>query len=184
MIKLLESLVSALARIPKLHVVFYGLFLNWPDHPRPLTSLLRAAYWRAQMKSVGSGSRVSHLVKIRGAPQISIGENTHVTNRCVIDGRGGLTIGSDVLIGYESIIMTVMHRFEDPNTPIRLQGSLKEPVVIGNDVWLGARVIVLPGVTIGDGAVVAAGAVVTRDVPPFSVAAGMPAKVIKSRLEK
>lgn len=179
--QILETLVWLIARIPKLHKLFYSAVLSWPEFPLPLISLLRAVYWRAQMKSLGSDSRISHLVKIRGAAQVSIGENTHVTNRCVIDGRGGLTIGNDVLIGYESIILTVMHRFDDPNMPIRLQGSIREPVMIGNDVWLGTRVIVLPGVTIGNGAVIAAGAVVTRDVPPFTVSGGVPAKVIGRR---
>lgn len=121
------------------------------------------------------------MVKIQGSPNISIGKNTHVTNKCLLDGRGGLSIGDDVLIGYETIIMSTMHNYEDPNKLIRLQGSRYEPVVIGNDVWLGARVIVLPGVTIGDGAVVATGAVVTKDIPSFAIAGGVPAKILRKR---
>jgi maltose O-acetyltransferase len=135
------------------------------------------------MKSVGECSRISHQVKIRAASGISIGKNTHITNRVILDGRGGLTIGDDVLIGYESIIMTATHNYQEPHTPIRLQGSSRKPVVIGNDVWLGARAIVLPSVTIGNGAVVGSGAVVTQDVPAYAVVAGVPAGVIGKRGE-
>jgi acetyltransferase-like isoleucine patch superfamily enzyme len=177
----LERLVALIARIPKFRTFFYNCVLSWPDYPKPLTSILRAAYWRTQMKSLGKGSQISHLVKIRGASHTSIGNNTLVTNRCILDSRGGLTIGDDVLVGYESIIITSSHRFEDPNTPIRLQGAKTAPVVIGNDVWLGTRVLVMPGVTIGNGAVVAAGAVVTKDVPPYAIVGGVPARIIGHR---
>ncbi|MBN2549568.1 MAG: acyltransferase [Anaerolineales bacterium] len=136
------------------------------------------------MKSLGRGSRISHWVKIRGADSISIGENSHITNRCILDGRGGLTIGDNVLVGYESIVITNTHNFENPDIPIRLQGSYRKPIVIGNDVWLGTRVIVLPGVTIGDGAVVAAGAVATQDIPSYTIAGGVPARVIGKREKK
>lgn len=180
---MIERFVEIIAHIPKLRVVLYRWFLSWPDSPKPLTSDLRAAYWRVFMKALGSSSKISHQVKIMAPSNISIGKDTHVTNKVILDGRGGLTIGDDVLIGYESIIMTSTHNYQNPDTPIRLQGSYRKPVVIGNDVWLGARVIVLPGVTIGDGAVVGSGAVVTQDVPVYAVVAGVPARVIGKRGE-
>ncbi len=176
-----ERIVDLIARIPKLRVIFYKWFLFWPDMPKPLTSQLRSTYWRLFMKSLGENSKISHRVKISSAPQIAIGKNTHITNNVILDGRGGLTIGDDVLIGYESIIMTTTHNYKDPFTPIRLQGSERKQVSIGNDVWLGARVIVLPGVVIGDGAVIGGGAVVTKDVPALAIMAGIPAIKIGMR---
>lgn len=77
---------------------------------------------------------------------------------------------------------TANHSFEDMDTPMRLQGDDESrPITVGNDVWIGRRAMVMPGVSIGNGSIVAAGAVVTRDVPEFSVVAGVPAKVVKMR---
>jgi maltose O-acetyltransferase len=182
--KYLVWLTYLLAHVPRLHAIVYRIFLAGVDFPKPLTSDLRAAYWKAHMASLGTGSRISHNVKIRGASKISIGNNSIVTNNCILDGDGNLSIGDDVLIGFESLILTSTHQFEDPSTPIRLQGFVREPVRIGNDVWIGARAIVLPGVAIGDGAVVAAGAVVTGEVPAYTIVGGVPARVLSSRKAK
>ncbi len=98
----------------------------------------------------------------------SIGEQTH--------------IGSDVMMGPDCVIYTRNHRFDRLDIPMREQGyGPVEPVVIGDDCWIGGRVTILPGVHIGNGAVIAAGAVVTKDVPPFAVVGGVPAKIIYNR---
>ena len=82
----------------------------------------------------------------------------------------------------ECMIYTKNHSIERTDIPMNLQGeTLEKPVVISNDVWIGARVIILPGVNIGEGSVLGAGCVVTRDVPPYTVVGGVPAKVIKQR---
>lgn len=91
-------------------------------------------------------------------------------------------IGNDVMMGPECIIYTRNHKFEDINSTMNVQGfSEVVPVVIGDDVWLGARVIILPGVKIGTGVVVGAGAVVSRDIPDYAVVVGNPAKIVKYR---
>lgn len=177
----LIRIVEIIARIPKIRWVFYHLFLSWPQQPKPLTSLLRAAFWRQFMQSLGEGSRISHQVLIKSPSRISIGKNTHVTNKVNLDGYGRLVIGDNVLIGFESIIVTHTHNHQDPDKLIRLQGFFAKPVFIGNDVWLGTRVIVQPGITIGDGAVIGSGAIVTKDVPPNAISAGVPARVIGER---
>ena len=98
----------------------------------------------------------------------SIGEQTH--------------IGSDVMMGPDCVIYTRNHRFDRLDIPMREQGyGPVEPVEIGDDCWIGGRVTILPGVHVGNGAVIAAGAVVTKDVPPYAVVGGVPARIIYNR---
>ncbi len=112
---------------------------------------------------------------------IRLGNNSGLGINCKV--RGPLVIGNDVMMGPDVIIYTENHCTERTDITMRGQGSTKpEKVVVQDDIWIGARVIILPGVTIGRGSIIAAGAVVTKDIPPFSVAAGVPAKVIKSRI--
>lgn len=109
---------------------------------------------------------------------ITIGSRTFINMGCSFQDWGGITIGDDCLIGHNCTICTVNHKQEP-----ELRGDMVcAPVKIGNKVWIGANSTILPGVTIGDGAIVAAGAVVTRNVEPNTVVGGIPAKVIK-RLE-
>jgi len=147
-------------------------------------SNLRAVYWRERKMVIDTGSRIASRVRIEAASNISIGKNTYITYNVVLDGRGGLTIGDDVLIGFDSTILTLTHNYEDPFIPIRIQGFTRKQVEIGNDVWIGTRVIILPGVKIGDGAIVGCGSVVTKDVPTLAIIAGVPANIIGVRGEK
>jgi acetyltransferase-like isoleucine patch superfamily enzyme len=118
------------------------------------------------------------------ADGLSIGNNVGISENCFIQVRGFLEIGDDVIIGPNSIIITENHRFVDTEIPIRLQGSNRKGVVIGKNVWIGAGCKVLDGVNIGDNAIIAAGAVVINDVPPYSIFGGIPAKLIKRRDSK
>lgn len=112
---------------------------------------------------------------------IVIGSDTAVGVGNVIMGQGGVYIGSNVLLGPGVTIISENHVYEDINRPIRLQGPSRSAVVIEDDCWLGSGVTVLAGVTIGHGTVVGAGAVVTKTLPPFSIAVGVPAHVIGAR---
>lgn len=112
---------------------------------------------------------------------ISIGNRTGISARAYIAGQGGVTIGDDVIMGPNVQIFSENHNFGALDKTIREQGVTKQAVVIGNNCWLGAGCTILAGVTIGHGCVVAAGSVVTKPVPPNSVVAGIPAKIIKSR---
>ena len=107
---------------------------------------------------------------------LKIGKRVFINAGCQFQDQGGIEIGDDVLIGPQTIIATLNH---DPD-PEKRGGMFSKRVKIGSKVWLGARVTICPGVTIGEGAIVAAGAVVTKDVPPRTVVAGVPAKVIKA----
>jgi len=94
-------------------------------------------------------------------------------------------IGDNVMMGPDVLIITRNHEFKDLSVPMNRQGMKKhEPVIIEDDVWIGARVIILPGVRIGKGSIIGAGAVVTKDVEPYTIVGGVPARVIGSRKEK
>ncbi len=96
--------------------------------------------------------------------------------------HGACTIGNYVMMGTDVVVFSRNHAFDRTDIPMMHQGFEEErPVVIGNDVWIGDRVIILPGVHVGDGSIIAAGAVVTHDVPPYAIVGGVPAKVIKTR---
>ena len=114
--------------------------------------------------------------------RLLIGSNVFVGLRAYIDATdGGISIGDDVLIGPNVVIRASNHIFADPHRPIRLQGTTGLGIIIESDVWLGANVVVVDGVTIGKGSVIGAGAVVTKSIPPYSVAVGVPAKVVSVR---
>jgi acetyltransferase-like isoleucine patch superfamily enzyme len=124
---------------------------------------------------------VLQVYNFRGMPQsgIKIGRDSLVGEYSVIRGQGGVTIGDRVYTSPFTQIIAVNHIFDDPNRPFVEQGITAKGIVIEDDVWLGASAVITDGVHIGKGSVVAAGAVVTRDVPPHCVVAGVPAKVIK-----
>lgn len=109
-----------------------------------------------------------------------MGSRSGIGKNCEILGE--VHIGDDVLMAPEVIIMTVNHNYSNRNDIIRHQGvTPMKPVIIGNNVWIGRRAMIMPGVHIGKGAVIAAGSVVTKDVPEYAVVGGVPAKVIKYR---
>jgi acetyltransferase-like isoleucine patch superfamily enzyme len=112
---------------------------------------------------------------------VHIGARTAVGSHNIIWGQGGVTIGSDCLLGPHVVIVSENHVHNDPAVPIRSQGNARAPVDIGDDCWIGAGARIMMGVTLGRGSVVGAGSVVTRDVPEFSVVVGVPARVIGTR---
>ena len=105
---------------------------------------------------------------------ITFGKEVFVNTNCTFMDRGGIIIGDGTMIGPNVSLTTLNH---DPN-PEKRHVTYCQPIRIGKQVWIGLGAIVLPGVTIGDGAIVAAGAVVTKDVPPLAVVAGVPAAII------
>lgn len=111
----------------------------------------------------------------------SVGDDVDFAKGVLVTTDGGVTIGNRVLIGYATQILSSNHRVPPLPEKIFGAGHAKNPVTIADDVWIGANCIILPGVTIGEGSIVAAGSVVTRDVPAFTYVGGIPAKVIKER---
>lgn len=122
--------------------------------------------------NVEKGAHFAHTTEI--GDYSGIGENSRLYGRVII--------GDYVMMGRECFIYTYNHETSRTDIPMQNQdGTPERPVHIGNDVWIGSRVTILPGVTIGDGAIIGAASVVTKDVPPYSVACGNPAKVVKYR---
>jgi acetyltransferase-like isoleucine patch superfamily enzyme len=124
---------------------------------------------------------VLHVYNFRGMPQsgIKIGRDSLIGEYSVIRGQGGVSIGDRVYTSPFTQILAVNHVYSDPARSFVSQGITAQGIVIEDDVWLGAGVIVTDGVRIGKGAVIAAGAVVTKDVPPHTLFAGVPARQVK-----
>lgn len=113
--------------------------------------------------------------------ELVIGNNVGISQHAFIGVRGKVTIGNNVMFGPYVTIYAANHNYTDPNQLIISQGENRKGIEIGDDCWLGTGCKILDGVKVGKGSIIAAGAVVTKDVPPYSIVAGVPAKVIKNR---
>lgn len=127
-------------------------------------------------------SRGCYVMAHRDAA-VLIDDRAYIGHRCLLYGTAGLRVGQDVLMANDVQLICGNHTFARRDVPIRAQPPEGHPIVIEDDVWLGASTIVLGGVTVGTGSVVGAGAVVTRSLPPYSIARGVPAKIVGVRGE-
>ena len=142
----------------------------------PILPARMAAYRRAGLQ-IGEQTTILMSVEIQGTEKITIGKNTVINQHCYLGGRSGLFIGDNVNISSHALLVTGTHDVRDGEN---FRGWY-EPITIQDHVWLCTRSMVLAGVTIGEGAVVAAGAVVTKSVPAFDIVAGIPARKIGER---
>ncbi|MDR2574526.1 MAG: acyltransferase [Desulfovibrio sp.] len=170
--------------------------------PTPLGLFLRLVAWKPLFASCGSvrfaaGLTLSGCRNMRLADGVRLGRGAFVTagnGSLVLDenvalspcvhlsaDEGRIEIGPYTAIGPGTVLRAANHRFDRLDAPIMFQGHIPDTIIIEDDVWIGANCVITPGVRIGRGAVVGAGAVVTRDVPPFAVVGGVPAKIIKRR---
>lgn len=141
----------------------------------------RFIWYKLICKQYGKGTALGAGVTILYPHRFSIGDYSGLNTNCFVDASGGVTIGSWVRVGPNVTMISSSHVFDDVSKPIKQQGTKLQPVSIADDVWIGASATILGGVSIGKGAIIAAGAVVTRDVEPFAIVGGVPAKVIKYR---
>ncbi|MBF0217287.1 MAG: acyltransferase [Candidatus Omnitrophica bacterium] len=141
------------------------------DHIAPLSRMKKAP-----------GTRIHPTASMRCGENIEIGENSHINQYCCVWASPGskIVLGANLLMGPGVKIFSSNHSKESAKA-MNEQGWAEKGIVIGNDVWIGANSVVVAGVRIADGAVIAAGAVVTKDIPEYSIAAGVPAKVIGKR---
>lgn len=164
--------------------LYYFIFKNLPaTNNRYFRLPKKLRYWAAKslFDSCGKNVNVEKGANFGTGKGISIGDNSGIGVNTHV--RGPLSIGKDVMMGPEVIILTTSHKFENLSLPMWQQGNVIKGVSIGNDVWIGTRVIILSGVTVGDGVIIAAGSIVTKDIPDFAVVAGNPARIIKFRNE-
>lgn len=163
---------------------FYNIVLkHFPsaNSSDSLGSRLRILFLRPLLRHAGRKVNIQPGVYMYPLYNISIGENSGIGRDSFIVASDLVDIGNNVMTGPQLIIYTANHGTER-SMPMIQQPMVNSPVKIGNDVWIGARVTILPGVSIGDGAVVVAGAVVTKSVEPYTVVGGVPAKKIRDRI--
>lgn len=168
--------------------VFIGSFLyqlfarHLPSsYSRPFGKISRSLrYLSAKLMLDTCGKNVDIEKGAVFSRRCSIGNNSGIGINCKLNGK--VIIGDNVLMGPEVLMYTQNHNYSRTDIPMKLQGTGDEiPIVIGNDVWIGARCIILQGVRVGNGAIIGAGSVVTKDVPDYTIVGGNPAKVIKAR---
>jgi maltose O-acetyltransferase len=164
-------------------VLYYGFARFLPPSGTRFTGwvrIVRGILCRGLFKRCGRNVNIEKGVYFGDGGSLEIGDHSGLGEGCRV--YGSVTIGRDVMIGPDVILLTRNHRFDRLDVPMRLQGWGDErPIHIGDDIWIGARVVVLPGVTVGSGAIIAAGAVVTSDVSPFAIVGGNPARVLRMR---
>jgi maltose O-acetyltransferase len=177
-------MISRLVRATCL-ILYYGFARYLP------ASNIKVARWARPIRRLVCSPLFKHsgkqIVIERGAyfgtgRGISIGDRSGIGVNAQL--RGTINIGSDVMMGPDVVILTANHMFDKTAIPMDQQGMAGElAVTIEDDVWIGIRVIILPGKRIGRGAIIGAGSVVTKDVPPFAVVGGNPAQVIRYRMQ-
>ncbi len=141
-------------------------------------NIVRILCLRLLGAQVGGGCAINHGLQVRVPRRIAIGGDVFLAEDVILDGRGGLKIGTHTSINSRAQIWTAQHDWSSPDFAF-----VSAPTDIGDYCWISANVIVLPGVTIGEGTVVAAGSVVTKSLEPWILAAGVPARKIRDRPE-
>jgi maltose O-acetyltransferase len=154
-------------------VYFLHLLGHIPSHH------IRRFFYRLAGIKIGKGSTIHMYARFYNPKNIEIGEDTIIGEFTTLDGRDKLKIGNHVTIASEVMIYNSEHDINDKDFK-----SITGKLVIEDYIFIGPRVIVLPNVTIGKGAVIAAGAIVTKDIPPYAIVAGVPAKIIGERRNK
>lgn len=161
--------------------IYYGIGIHMKSSVQSERAK-KFRYWTASKFVSKCGTNVNFEKGARFNPELSIGDNSGVGVNCLVSGE--TYIGNNVMMGPDCIMYSYSHAHDRLDIPMTEQGFKKAtPINIGNDVWIGARVIILPGVTIGSHVIVGAGAVVTKDVPDYAIVGGSPAKIIRMRNE-
>jgi len=169
----------------KIYLLIYYAFLQFlPMQPIPGYKLFYKLRYLAAKKifrHCGQDVVVKNKAYFGTGTRLSVGERTQIGQNSKLGGN--IILGNDILMGPDVIMMATSHEYSNIDIPINQQGSTKERQInIHDDVWIGTRVVILPGVTIGSHSIIAAGAVVTKSFEPYSIIGGVPAKLIKKRI--
>ncbi len=149
--------------------------------PGEIGFIIRRSFYMRRLGKCGNNLRIEMFCRLTVPNNIYFGNNSGCNRYTYIDGTAGVYIGNNVLIGPSVKILTSNHIYDDISVPIRDQGWKYKPVIIENDCWIASNVIILPGVHIGKKSIIAAGSVVTKDIPSYSIVGGIPAKLIRNR---
>lgn len=163
-----------------LHGLFFLLYSPFKYWSFPFANLFRYAVLRLFSRDIHS-AYISDGVTVWFPWRVKIGRNCSLNQGVNIDGYGGVVLGDAVRVAAYASINSSDHDFSDLSQPIHKQGMITSPVIIEDDVWIGNHVVINRGVRIGQGSVIGSASVVTRDIPAFSVAVGVPCRVIRSR---
>lgn len=164
-------------------LIYYVIARHLPDTPLPGSKFgmwVRKEIAKGIFKKTAKNFKVHAKVDFGSGINVEIGENSSLNRGSWIGND--TVIGHDVMMGPEVSMLSGSHNFENTEIPMTQQGAPpRKPIVIGNDVWIGTRSIILPGVNVGDHAIIGAGSVVTKDVPCWAIVGGNPAKIIRYR---
>lgn len=144
---------------------------------------VRYIYLKSIAKSCGEAVAVYSNTYILNPQNLEIGSNVTIQPMTYIEASGGVKIGSDTSIAHGVSIMSETHNTIDRNVPFKCQGMTYKPVIIGEDTWIGAKVTIVSGVTVGNKVIIGANSVVTKNIDDYAIAVGSPARVIKYRGE-
>lgn len=179
--RLINVLVAICRALPRRYRAY--LLVKWRKKEGVLWIGLRYVMLKTLALSCGDNVAIYSNAYLLHPENMRIGSNVTFQPMVYLEASGGITVGSDVSFAHGATVMSETHVYADRQTPFKCQGMVKKPVVIGNDVWIGAKATILLGVTVGSGAVIAAHSVVNRDVAEFTVMGGAPAKILKYRGE-
>ncbi|GEM62184.1 acetyltransferase [Sphingobacterium faecium NBRC 15299] len=171
--------------------LFYKLFNCFPkvlliyvwncmsNHSQILFVGLRYVILKCLIKNIGENIKIGTNVQILGWNNLEIGDNVSIHSNCYIDANGGIKIGNNVSIAHNSTILSANHDWTDESVPIKYNPVTFKPVTISDDVWVGCGCRILAGVKINSRSVIAAGAVVNKDIESNTIVGGVPAKILK-----
>jgi maltose O-acetyltransferase len=164
-------------------VLYYGVVTHLPVTDAPFGRVfqwLRNALAKRLIANFGRSVRVNQKANFGSGRRIEVGDNCNLPGGLKV--IGDLKLGNDVMMGPDVVFISYNHEASDLTLPMRAQGATESrPIQVGDDVWIGMRAMIMPGVTIGSHAIVAGGSVVTKDVPEWAIVGGNPAKIIKYR---
>ena len=147
----------------------------------PILNIFKSRLMIARGAKIGKKLKAFEGIYIDRFHKINIDDDVSIGSHVIMIAAGGIKIGSRTMIGHGTKLISAGHNIPAKKGQMRFSGAFLDEIIIENDVWIGTQVVILPGVRIGEGAIVAAGAVVTKEVRPFSIVGGVPAKLIRMR---
>jgi maltose O-acetyltransferase len=165
----------------KLEKIFIPYLIKKIDNLRSTIIKYKNDELKQKLKYCGSNVRFKGELQIEFPQNVSLGEKVYIGPNVLLDGRGGITIGDNTTIGCNVVILSANHDYQSNALPYEHNVYIHKAVIIGRNVWIGANALIIPGVSIGDGAIIAAGTVVTSNVEPLAIVGNQPMRIIKYR---